>query len=107
MSRDEFGMKCMLPLLSLSCLVLLATGCSSTVMDTLLPADQSASSFAEEQKHREHFQEHSDAASIRWLLSNRVKNGMSKSDIDAIVGQYGERIFDDKKYLTEQGPVPR
>jgi len=86
-------------------LILLAlfVGCTST-LDALLPADETtAEQFAEESRRRQDYLETRKADDIRWLLRNRVKNGMSKSDLDRILGESGRREFDDSHILNEEG----
>lgn len=78
------------------------TGCS--MMNSLADLmQQEESLFAEAEKRREEFLIERSEDSIKWLLSNLAKNGMSKGDIDRIVGEQGERVFDDTEILSGEG----
>ncbi len=77
-------------------------GCS--VMDSLINLTQQKETlFAEAEKQREEFLIERTEESIKWLLSNLAKNGMSKGDIDRIIGEQGERVFDDTDILSGDG----
>ncbi len=77
-------------------------GCS--MMTSLLKLTQQKETlFAEAEKQREEFLIERTEESIKWLLSNLAKNGMSKGDIDRIIGEQGERVFDDTNILSGDG----
>ncbi len=77
-------------------------GCASTpAFFSML--NQEETLFEEAEKRREEFLIERTEESIKWLLSNRAKNGMSKGDIDRIVGEHGERVFDDTVILSGGG----
>ncbi|WP_339744557.1 hypothetical protein [uncultured Rubinisphaera sp.] len=73
------------------------------MLDTLLPVQDRKVVFAEEEQHREHFIETRQSADIRWLLKNSVKNGMSKADVNRVLGEDGEREFNDSNLLANEG----
>ncbi len=82
--------------------MLLLTGCSTmTSLADFMQQDETL--FAEAEKRREEFLVERSEDSIKWLLSNLAKNGMSKGDIDRIVGVQGERVFDDTDILSGDG----
>jgi len=87
---------------SILALMIQLTGCS--VMDSLINLTQQEETlFAESEKRREEFLIERTEESIKWLLSNLAKNGMSKEDIDRIIGEQGERVFDDTNVLSGDG----
>ncbi|MCG6155523.1 hypothetical protein [Rubinisphaera margarita] len=88
-----------LPILLLAGWLIGLPGCTSLV-DTLFPVDSSR--FAEEERRREEYLATHESEHIRWLLNNRVQNGMSKGDIDRIVGEDGDRVFNDQGVLTSE-----
>lgn len=47
-----------------------------------------------EQEHRDNFVVHRDHKSLYWLVANRIKNGMSLTDVEQILGESGERETD-------------
>ncbi len=77
-------------------------GCN-TMLDTILPEQDRKAGFVEEEKRREQFIEKRQGADIRWLLKNSVKNGMSKSDVNRVMGEDGEREFNDSSLLANEG----
>ncbi|HBN77400.1 MAG TPA: hypothetical protein DD473_16655 [Planctomycetaceae bacterium] len=77
-------------------------GCN-TMLDTFLPVQDRKAGFAKEEQHREQFIETRKPADIRWLLKNSVKNGMSKADVDRVMGEDGEREFNDSNLLANEG----
>ncbi len=90
---------CGLPALLFAGWLIALSGCTSLV-DTVFPVDSSR--FAEEERRREQYLATHESEHIRWLLNNRVQNGMSKGDVDRVVGEDGERVFDDQKVLTSE-----
>jgi len=88
---------------SILALMIQLMGCS--IMNSLinLTQQQEETLFAESEKRREEFLIERTEESIKWLLSNRAKNGMSKGDIDRIIGEQGERVFDDTNILSGDG----
>lgn len=80
----------------------LVSGCSQ-MPSFLKTTQQEETIFAKAEKRREEFIEHRTSESIRWLLSHGVQNGMSKGDIDRILGIPGERVFDDSEILSSEG----
>ena len=57
----------------------------------------------EEESYRERYQTSRDYRSLKWLLANRVKSGMTLAEINAILGESGERIYDDLPFKTKGG----
>jgi hypothetical protein len=54
----------------------------------------------EEAEHREEYQLDQDPDALNWLLTNRVATGMSRRDIGKVLGQEGERQFDDRQFKS-------
>ena len=44
---------------------------------------------ADEAKNRERFQQTQDPDALRWLLGNCIENGMTRAQIEAVIGQSG------------------
>lgn len=57
----------------------------------------------EEAKHRDLFATEGNRESFRWLLVNRIEQGMSVADINTTLGQAGERIANDGWLKNKQG----
>lgn len=49
----------------------------------------------EEAEQRNRFLTEGDPEAIRWLLRNRVSNGMSLAEVNRVLGQEGVRQYDD------------
>ncbi|MCA8987485.1 MAG: hypothetical protein KDA78_07585 [Planctomycetaceae bacterium] len=77
-------------------------GCQTT-MESLLPFGDSQASFEVAEQHRQRFQETRHPDEIRWLLRNHVHNGMSRAEVDGVLGEDGNREFNDTKFLDEGG----
>ncbi len=43
----------------------------------------------DENKHRELFQHSRDPKALQWLLANRIENGMTRAEVDGVIGQPG------------------
>ncbi|MDA1017067.1 MAG: hypothetical protein O3A00_21740 [Planctomycetota bacterium] len=85
-------------LIALSLLCLLA-GCESGNIFERGPDWQSDADLhktAVEKQRR--FIEDRDHEALNWLLKHRVKPGMSRGDVDEILGEDGERIYDDGSF---------
>lgn len=77
-------------------------GCSQ--MTSLLSDPfESESLYAQEEKYRHEYLTTNSPEALRWLTANRLKNGMSKTDVDGVIGQEGEREFNDQAILSEGG----
>ncbi len=79
------------------------SGCGQTGGFLLLGTETQRGTEAEEIFHREQYLGTHSAESMRWLLLNRLRNGMNKQQIDAIIGEEGEREFRDQGILGEGG----
>lgn len=84
-------------------LVVGLAGCGQTGGFLLMNADSQRGTEAEEVFHREEYLGTHSADSLRWLLLNRLRNGMSKNQVDAVIGEEGEREFRDQEILGEGG----
>jgi hypothetical protein len=69
-----------------------ATGCQSMLTMTAelfaLPPDPDKLAELEEQ-HRKQYQTERSRDSLRWLLANRVQQGMSHADVARVLGEDG------------------
>lgn len=82
----------------LAWLLLLAVGCSALTENggPLSSTFRSAQhSEAEEERHREKYQEDRDPESFRWLMRHCVNSGMGPAEIGKVLGERGERIDND------------
>ena len=57
----------------------------------------------EEERHRTEYQESRDPAELRWLMRNRIQSGMSPSEVSKVIGDEGERVYDDGWVKNEGG----
>ena len=57
----------------------------------------------DEIKYRERFRTDRDPEAMRWLLANRVRSGMTAADINGLLGDTGEREFNDRWLKTNGG----
>ncbi len=76
-------------------------GCSSLEslsFDGFGAAREGGERAAEE--HRKAYQETRASADIQWLLANRVDAGMDLADVNRIIGNAGERVYDDRQFVT-------
>jgi hypothetical protein len=75
-------------------LALLAAGCE---MPDLARGsrERALAEASEATEHREKFIAQGDPQSVRWLLANRVGSGMTRGEVNDILGQHGERVFED------------
>ncbi|WP_237227963.1 hypothetical protein [Rubinisphaera sp. JC750] len=69
----------------------------------LNPPMLNSSTYEEEvEKREDYLAEHSPEA-LRWLVVNRLKNGMSRADVNTVIGEDGERVFNDADILASEG----
>lgn len=56
-----------------------------------------------EAEQRQKFQTERDPAAFRWLLVHRVHNEMTVEEVANVLGEAGERRFDDAEFKTNGG----
>lgn len=82
--------------LSVSC-ALAILGCSG--IDRQDPfeifPDEDQGSVSEADNHRQQFQIHRDPKALNWLMSHEIETGMSLASVNDILGESGERVFND------------
>ena len=83
----------------------LLCGCEGGLHQMLtIPGFPSASQLQaqslEEDKMRREFQETRNPAAIRWLLANRVKQGMSVGEVNGVLGCDGKRRYEDAQFKS-------
>jgi hypothetical protein len=83
-------------------LILLSLGCAEDGRQ-LFQTGPSASVDADTEAHRGRYQQERAQDAARWLLANRVKQGMSPRDVAEIFGEQGERIYEDEWLKTDAG----
>lgn len=49
----------------------------------------------EEERHRSRYQEERSPADLNWLMRNCVESGMTPSEINGVLGEHGQRVYDD------------
>ena len=83
-----------------------ASGCQS-LHDAGVPGMaaflNSETQSKEEERHRTSYQTSRDPSEMRWLLRNKVYSGMSPSEVSKIIGDEGERVYDDGWVKNEGG----
>jgi hypothetical protein len=57
----------------------------------------------EEQHHRTSYQTDRDPDALRWLLANRITTGMMVADVNNVLGEEGQREFNDRRFKTNDG----
>ncbi len=57
---------------------------------------------AEEERHRTDYQENGSPAAMSWLLSNRIRTGMSLEAVEQVFGESGVRE-NNSRWLTTKG----
>ncbi len=55
----------------------------------------------EEQRYRERFLEDKEPEALKWLLENRIHSGMSVVEVNQVLGEAGEREFNDRWVKTD------
>ena len=86
---------------SLSLVVLIATvGCEggpAGVFSSLRPTTDESSVGQLEAEYREKYLTERDPEALRWLLANKVRQGMSVAEVNGVLGEDGQREFDDAR----------
>lgn len=82
--------------LILAPLLLGMVGCESfrTPIETFVTGRRPDNDKEVANEHREKFRSEGSADGIRWLLVNRVRQGMSVDDVAREIGLPGEQLFD-------------
>lgn len=62
---------------------------------------QDPEKLAEERSHRDNFAIHRDHESFYWLLSHKVANAMSRSEVEDVFGEAGEYTTDYKRLKSD------
>lgn len=69
-----------------------------------LTGSQNQKAMSEEEvRYRQEYLETRSAEAMSWLVVNRLKNGMSKFEVDNVFGEGGEREYNDSRILREAG----
>nr|ADY57687.1 hypothetical protein Plabr_0057 [Rubinisphaera brasiliensis DSM 5305] len=84
-------------------LVLLGVAGCTQMAAVLNPPMLNSSTYEEEVKKREDYLANHSPDALRWLVVNRLKNGMSRADVNTVIGEDGERVFDDSDILASEG----
>ena len=91
-----------LSLLSFALLV----GCGSieqTSLARMLPFGNKTNVSPQETEQRQKFMNERDPDAFRWLLSHRIHTEMTPEQVAHVLGESGERRFDDREYKTNGG----
>ena len=96
-----------LPLLGLVLFVAIGSpGCGSPERKSLadkLPFLKHQNDSPQEAEFRQKFVAERDPAAFKWLLAHRIHNEMSVAEVSSVLGESGERRFDDREYKTNGG----
>ncbi len=78
----------------------LLVGCGSTdgsrMPSFFSSAEHEKDALREEETHRQEFQTTRSKQAMRWLLAHRVQPGMSHKDVGNVLGEAGERQYNDR-----------
>jgi len=74
-----------------------------TPLLSMFPFGKSPNLESKEIESRQKFLVERDPESLRWLLTHRIHNEMSATEVAAILGESGERQFDDSTFKTNGG----
>ena len=72
------------------------TGAFSALFDT-------ESLQREEEDHRTRYQETRSPSDFQWLMKNCVESGMTPTEINGVLGEQGQRVYDDDFIKTRGG----
>lgn len=78
-------------------ILLTVSGCEQVLHSNGLWSDDSSHNESANEM-RDRVQRDRDPEAVKWLLRNRVKPGMSLGDVEQVLGEDGERIYDDARY---------
>jgi len=77
----------------------LCTGCESGLKNVKLPGIPTAEELEAEtdkaEQERQRYRTEHDPQAIRWLLANRVRQGMTLEQVNRILGEDGQRLYND------------
>ena len=59
--------------------------------------------IAQQEKYRTAYQTDRDPQARKWLMANRLQNGMSVSEVNSVFGEDGVRQYDDTRFKTKGG----
>lgn len=76
-------------------LLLISAGCAEEGRQ-LFQTGPPANSEADTELYRSRFQQERAQDAARWLLANRVRQGMSPGDVAEVFGEAGERVHEDE-----------
>jgi hypothetical protein len=85
---------------------IVVSGCTPLMRSRLserLPTKTTTKTSPLEPEYRERFLTERDPEALRWLLSNRIHNEMTVTEVANVLGEKGERRFDDREYKTNGG----
>jgi hypothetical protein len=57
----------------------------------------------DEVEYRDRYLTTKDPAALRWLLEHRIHSGMSVADVNLVLGEDGERQYNDQWIKTKGG----
>jgi hypothetical protein len=85
------AIRCMTGMLLLT-VACLSAGCELARSQTWLFPESKSQATSDEQKQRTKFQTEQSSEAVRWLLSHRVRQGMSQQDVALIIGEDGAPV---------------
>ncbi|MBC8114644.1 MAG: hypothetical protein H7062_09725 [Candidatus Saccharimonas sp.] len=75
----------------------------STSLGRMLPFGKKTNLSPQETEQRQKFMNERDPDAFRWLLTHRIHNEMTVEQVAHVLGESGERRFDDREYKTNGG----
>ncbi len=100
MARNRMLRALLVPLAVLLC------GCSSISTagtNSFASLFDTESAEREAEAHRSKYQASRSPADLQWLMRNCVESGMTPGEINRVVGEQGQRIYDDDWIKTRGG----
>lgn len=90
----------------LMCVTLMTGGCSS--ISTSRPGSfaslfDNESAEREAEAHRSRYQQSRSPVELQWLMRNCVESGMTPAEINRVIGEQGQRVYDDDWIKTRGG----
>ena len=87
----------------LAVFALLVAGCEGFDLSRLpgiARVTYTAEEMREEDEQRAKFQTDRDPEALDWLLANRLRSGQSVQEVEAVIGNEGERVANDRFLKT-------
>jgi len=80
---------------------LLVVGCNTVELAERLEMTQPRIPAEEVAEHRSNWVQERDAKSLNWLLEKKIRSGMSRSEVEQILGEDGEPILNSAALIKD------